>query len=163
MKNLLSILSLLALFTFGGCKKDDEVQPEPTADIDLGVFKITQDPATGKSVRTPLVCTIWMWGSDNREFDIAASGSEIYVGRILDKKTQTYASAEYGAIGVQMTEQIKPGKYLVYVVINKSDQPGSQAYSYKYVEVGDDKKLSFKKVFSKDIGSMQYEEWDKNQ
>ncbi|PSR56138.1 hypothetical protein AHMF7605_22850 [Adhaeribacter arboris] len=164
MKNLFSFLLLLAVFTFSGCKKDEEVNPdEESAKVDLGVFKITQDPATGKAVKAPITCTIWMWRTENRDYDIAASGSEIYVGRIFDKTTKTYVSAEYGAIGVVMTEKIKPGKYLVYVVINKSDLPGSQAYSYKNVEIGADQTLNFKKVFSQNVGTMQFEDWEKNQ
>ncbi|MDQ3292293.1 MAG: hypothetical protein M3Q05_13480 [Bacteroidota bacterium] len=163
MKNLLSILLLLAVFAFGGCKKDDEVNPdEENAKVDLGVFKITKD-ATGKAIKAPINCTIWMWRTENRDFDVAASGSEIYVGRAFDKTTKTHISADYGAIGVVMTEKIKPGKYLVYVVINKSDSPGSQAYSYTNVEVGAEKTLNFKKVFSENVGTMQFEAWEKNQ
>ncbi|QMU30067.1 hypothetical protein [Adhaeribacter radiodurans] len=164
MKNLFSILLLLVVFSFSGCQKDDEVNPdEASAQVDLGVFKITQDPTSGKAVKAPLNCTIWMWRTENHDYDVAASGSEIYVGRIFDKTTKTYVSAEYGAIGVVMTEKIKPGKYLVYVVINKSDQLGSQAYSYTNVEVGAEKTLNIKKVFSQNVGTMQFEAWEKNQ
>ena len=162
MKNLLSVLTLLTLLVFGGCKKDDEVKPIPTGDIDLGVFKNTLDPATGKTTRQPIQCTIWMWKKDGRNVDLAASGSEIYVGRILDKNTNKYVSAEYGAIGLNMKEKVETGNYLVYVFINKSDQKGSQAYSYTNVEIKEDKKVSIRKTFSPDVNTLQFEDWNAN-
>lgn len=161
MKNLLSVLFLLVLFAFSACQKDED--QNPIAEVDLGVFKVTTDSTSGKAVKTPINCTIWMWNTDNRELDIAASGAEVYVGRALDKRTNTYVSAQYGAIGVLMTEQIKPGNYLVYVVINKSDEPGSQAYSYTQVTIGAEQKLTFTKVFSRNVGTQQFEEWEENQ
>ncbi|QNF33698.1 hypothetical protein HUW51_13575 [Adhaeribacter swui] len=162
MKNLLSVLTLLTLLVFGGCKKDDEVKPIPTGDIDLGFFKISADPATGQTTNTPIQCTIWMWKTDNRNLDLTSSGSEIYLGRILDKNTNKYVSAEYGAIGINMREKVETGKYLVYVFINKSDQKGSLAYTYTNVEIKEDKKVSLRKVFSQDIGTQQYEAWNTN-
>ncbi len=162
MKNLLSVLTLLTLLVFGGCKKDDEVKPIPTGDIDLGIYKNTLDPATGKTTKEAIQCTIWMWKTDNRSLDLAGSGSEAYLGRILDKNTKGYVSAEYGAIGINMREKVETGKYLVYVFINKSDQKGSQAYSYTNVEIKEDKKVSIRKTFSQDIGTQQYEEWSTN-
>lgn len=160
MKNLFSIILILSLFSFVSCKKDDAA--EPSAKMELGVFKITQDSATGKTSRTQAVATIWMWNTENRELDVAASGSEIYLGRIYDKTTKTYVSSEFGAIGTSMIETIKPGNYLIYVMLNKSDLPGSQAYSYTTVQVSDDQKLSFKKIFSLNVGTQQYEPWEKN-
>lgn len=162
MKNLFFILLLLSIFSFVSCKKDD-VDAEPLAQVDLGVYRITEDPTTGKTARTPANSTIWLWNSDNREYDINASGTEIYLGRIYDTKTKTFVSADQGAIGTVMTETIKPGKYMVYVMLNKSDQPGSQAYSYTQVEIGADQKFKFTKTFSLTLGDQQYEEWEKNQ
>ena len=162
MKNLLSVFPVLFLLVFAGCKKDDEVNPIPTGDIDLGIYKSMLDPATGKTSKQAVQCTIWMWKTDNRSLDLAGSGSEIYVGRILDKNTKGYVSAEYGAIGINMREEVETGKYLVYVFINKSDQKGSQAYSYTNIEVKKDKKITIQKTFSQDIGTQQYEEWNTN-
>ena len=162
MKNLLSVLTLLTLLVFGGCKKDDEVEPIPTGDIDLGIFKLTPDPETGKATRKAVQSTIWMWKTDDRNLDLTASGSEIYLGRILDKNTNKFVSAEYGAIGINMREKVETGKYLLYVFINKSDQKGSQAYTYTNVEIKEDKKVSIRKVFSQDIGTQQYEDWNLN-
>ena len=162
MKNLFSIILLLSLFSFVSCEKE-EVDAEPSAQVDLGVFRVTQDPTSGKFSKTPAQSTIWMWRSDNREFDVTASGTEVYLGRLYDNKTKTYVSADYGAIGVIMTETIRPGKYFVYVMLNKSDQPGSQAYSYTQVEIGADQKFKFTKTFSSNVGNLQYEAWEKNQ
>ncbi len=161
MKNLFSILSLLSLFMFASCKKE-EVEPD-TADIDLGIYKLTQDPTSGKMSKTAVKSTIWLWSSDNRQLDTPVPSTDIYLGSLYDKQSKTLVNAEYGAIGVSMIETIKPGKYLVYVMLNKSDQPGSLAYSYKEIEVGADKKLTFTKIFSSNVGNEQYEEWDKNQ
>ncbi|MCJ8167447.1 hypothetical protein MKJ04_21580 [Pontibacter sp. E15-1] len=112
--------------------------------------------------REPVSAIVHVWPAENQDFDVQASGSDIYLGYAYDKISGKSKTAKYGAVGSRMNEQIKPGKYFIYVVLKKSSETGSLAYSYRYFEVKEGETVTLQKTFSHDVPSETFEEWDKN-
>ena len=158
MKKVLLFPLLLCLF-LTACKEEDP-EPAPTT-IDADIFKKVKN-ASGSISTKPASAIIHVWPAEDRDFDVEASGPDIYVGSIYDKNSGDYVTAEYGAVGNRIDEPIKPGKYFIYVVLMKSSESGSLAYSYKYFEVKEGETLELKKTFSHDVPSETFEAWEKN-
>ncbi len=158
MKKLL-ILPLLILLAFTGCKKDDEGPSETR--MALTIFKQEQS-ATGQITEVPVSAIVHVWKAEGRDFDVAASGADVNVGYLYDKTSQTSYTATAGAVGNSMREKIEPGRYFVYVVLNKSSSAGSQAYSHTYFNVKEGETETLKKTFSFDAANNQFESWAKN-
>jgi len=161
MKKALLLPLLLCLF-LTACK-EDETDPGPLETlIDVDVRKEVK-AASGSVKREPATAIIHIWPAEGRDFDVEASGSDIYIGSAYDKNSGEYKAAKYGSVGSHMNEPIEPGKYFVYVVLMKSSKSGSQAYSYKYFDIKEGETLELKKTFSHDVPSETFEAWDKNQ
>jgi hypothetical protein len=124
--------------------------------------KKQEKSSTQQITDKPVNAIIHVWNAENSDFDVAASGSDIYVGYAYDKTSKTYKDATYGAVGSAMLETIKPGRYFVYVVLSKTSRAGSLAYSYTYVDVKEGQVLQISKTFSHDVASGAFEAWEKN-
>jgi hypothetical protein len=159
MKNHLLIPLLLLLF-LAACKDEQEKPPTPTTKIILEVKKQSKN-ASGQKTIEAVPAIIHMWPAENCEFDVGAS-PDIHFGYAFDKASNSYKTMKYGAIGSRMSEVIKPGRYFVYVLLPKSSSSGSLAYSYTYFDIKEGENLQLSKTFSVDIGSGQYESWEKN-
>jgi hypothetical protein len=158
MKKLL-ILPLLFLLAFTGCKKDGD-GPADTR-LALTIFKQEQS-STGDITEIPASAIVHVWKAEGRDFDVAASGTDINIGYAYDKTTQTSYTANHGAVGNTMREKIEPGRYFVYVVLPKSANAGSQAYSHTYFDIKEGQTKTLKKVFSYNVANNQFENWAKN-
>jgi hypothetical protein len=156
-----NLLLPLLLFVFLTACKDEEDAPEPQTRIDLEVSKQKLD-SSGKVTVNRAPAIIHIWKAEDRDYDVEASSSDMYIGYAYDKVSGTHKTAEYGSVGSVAKEVVKPGRYFVYVLLMKSSSAGSLAYSYTTVDVKEGETLALKKVFSHDIGTEQYEEWDKN-
>jgi hypothetical protein len=161
MKFLL-LFPLFVLFLFSSCKDkdDDEQQPTPATKVILEVMKQSKS-SSGQVSLVPASAIIHMWVADNSDFDVAAS-PEIHVGSAFDKTSNSFKTMKYGAIGSRMSETIEPGRYFVYVLLPKSSGSGSLAYSYTYFEIKQGETLNLKKTFGSEVGSGQFESWEKN-
>jgi len=161
MKKILLLPLFFCLF-LTACKDDEaDTGPQETT-IDVEVRKEVK-ASSGSIKREPAKAIIHIWPADDRDFDVEASGSDIHIGSLYDKNSGEYKSAKYGSVGDHMNEPIEPGKYFIYVVLMKSSQSGSLAYSYKYFDVKEGETLELKKTFSHDVPSETFEAWDKNQ
>lgn len=128
------------------------------------ILKVSKQELAGAGQFTaqPTPAIIHVWKAENREFDVPASASDIYLGFAHDKVSKTSYTADYGAVGSAMNEEIEPGKYFIYVLLNKSANTGSLAHSYTYFEIKEGQKLNLKKTFAYNVGTEQYEDWNKN-
>jgi hypothetical protein len=160
MKRIL-LLPLL-FFVFLTACKDEEDAAEPQTRINIEVSKQKLD-SSGKVTVNRAPAIIHIWNAEDKDFDVEASSSDMYIGYAYDKVSGTYKTAEYGSVGSVAKEVVKPGKYFVYVLLMKSSSTGSLAHSYTTVDVKEGETLELKKVFSHDVGTEQYEEWEKNQ
>lgn len=162
--NYLKQALALPLFFFlllTGCK-DTESTPTPPTNLVLSVLKQNLS-ASGEITETPVSSTIYVWKADNKDFDVNASGTDIYIGYAYEKNSKSYINAQQGGIGLTLSEELAPGRYFVYVLLPKTNKTGSQAYSYTYLNIAEGQTLTTKKVFSHNVGTKAYEEWSKNQ
>ncbi|MFD2512608.1 hypothetical protein ACFSRY_01905 [Pontibacter locisalis] len=153
------LLPILFLIIFTSCKDDEpEVIPETRLTIEVSKQEAS---STGSISTERTTAIIHVWEAAGRDFDVSKS-PDIYLGNVYDNNSETYKTIEYGAIGSRMVEKIEPGRYFVYVLLPKSNNSGSLAYSYTYFDIkkGDNLKLS--KTFSHDLDEGIYEKWDKN-
>lgn len=160
MKKVLLFPLFLCLFLTTACKDEDEPEPQPTI-IDVVVRKEVET-ASGSVKEEPASAIIHLWPAEDRDFDVEASGTDIYIGYAYDKNTGEYKTAKYGSVGSSMNERIEPGKYFIYVLLMKSSRSGSLAYSHTYFEIKEGETLELEKTFSHDVPSETFEEWDKN-
>jgi hypothetical protein len=157
----LLLFPLVVFLLLSSCKdKDKEKTPIPATKVILEVMKQSKS-SSGQTTLAPASSIIHVWVADNRDFDVAAS-PDIHVGSVFDKTSNSFKTIKYGAIGSRMNEAIEPGKYFVYVLLPKSSASGSLAYSYTYFEIKQGETLPLRKTFSSDIGSGQFESWEKN-
>jgi len=156
-KALLLPLFLFLLLT--ACKDEDD--PEPVTKVVVDTKKQEKSP-DGKITTVSASAIVHIWNAENADFDVEASGSDVYIGYIYDKNTDDYVTADYGSVGAHMNEIIEPGKYFVYVLLMKSAGSSSLAYSYKYFEVKEGETATLKKVFSHNAPAGAFEEWDRN-
>lgn len=154
---LLPILALIFLFS---CEKDSPKPELPTL-MNLKVM-IEKKLSSGTIATEPKTAIIHVWNAEGSEFDIAAS-PDILFGYAYDRSSASFKTMKYGAIGSVMREKIEPGRYFVYVLLPKSSDSSSLAYSYSYFEIKAGQTLDLFKVFSHDIGSGTYEQWGDNQ
>ena len=162
MKKYLLFPLFLCLF-LTACK-DEESDPEPEplpSAVDADVKKQVK-AASGAISAKPASAIIHIWPADNSDFDVEASGSDVYIGYAYDKVSGEYKTAKYGSVGTRMNEPVEPGKYFIYVLLMKSSGSGSLAYSHTYFEVKEGEKMKLSKTFSYDVPSETFEEWDKN-
>ncbi|MCX2741736.1 hypothetical protein [Pontibacter anaerobius] len=160
MKNLLFLIMLPVIMLFS-CKEDDPEPAEKRGQIILDIKKQTKD-SSGKIGVKPQYATVYVWNAENRNFDVDASGTDVYLGYALDNTSNSFKTSDYGAVGYRMDEKIEPGKYFIFVMLPKSSSRGSLANSYTYFEVKAGEALEMEKIFSHDIESEQTEAWDKN-
>ena len=158
MKKLL-ILPLLILTILTSCNQVDDTVTPPSRVV-INVNK--QFIENGSTVTKPANAIIHLWKAEDRDFDVAASGEDIYVGYAYDKTSKSSFNADYGSVGFAINEDLTPGRYFVYVVLNKSSASGSQAYTHTYIDIKAGERFFYSKVFSHDVGNQQYEVWTKN-
>lgn len=157
MRNVLYTLLILLFIT--ACKEEDT--PSPKTRYDIEVRKQIKDSA-GKVTAKPTLALIYMWPSEGRDFDVSASGSDVYAGAVYDKNSGTLVTAKYGAVGAVMNEEVEPGKYFVYVTLPKSSEQSSLVHSYTYFELKEGETLEVRKTFGYSLTPGQFEEWGKN-
>ncbi|WP_162051500.1 hypothetical protein [Pontibacter pamirensis] len=155
--NKLLLLPLLFILFLSSCKKDE---PVLSTTMNLEVMK-QKKSSTGEITVEPTSAIIHVWSAENREFDVNAS-PDIHFGSIYDKTTKSFQTMRYGAIGIRMREHIQPGRYFANVLLPKSSNKGSLAYSYTYFEIKKGENLDLTKIFSHDVESGVYEDWDLN-
>ncbi|PKV66887.1 hypothetical protein [Pontibacter ramchanderi] len=151
------LVPLLVFLLFASCK--DEKDPEPVSEtiMDLKVMK-QKKSSSGQTITEPASAIIHVWKAENREFDVAAS-PDIHFGYVYDKISQSYVTMNYGAIGSKMRERIEPGKYFVFVLLPKSSDNTSLAYSYSYFEIKKGETLNLVRTFSHNVSPGAYESW----
>ncbi|GAA4434215.1 hypothetical protein GCM10023188_24880 [Pontibacter saemangeumensis] len=145
-----------------GCKDEDEPEPEPLPSAVDADIKKQVKYSSGAIETKPASAIIHIWSAEDADFDVEASGTDIYVGSAYDKNSGEFKTAIYGSVGSRMKEPVEPGKYFIYVLLKKSSSSGSLAYSHTYFEIKEGENLQLKKTFSHDVPSGAYEEWDKN-
>lgn len=160
MKKVL-LLPLFLFLSLTACKDEDDPEPEPESSIVVEVRKEVK-AASGAVTKEHVSAIIHIWPAEGRDFDVEASGSDIYIGYAYDKNSGDYETAENGSVGWRMNEPIEPGRYFIYVVLKKSTDSGSLAYSYRYFDVKEGEKVILTKNFSHNVPSETFEEWDKN-
>ncbi|MDO6389265.1 hypothetical protein Q4E40_03940 [Pontibacter sp. BT731] len=154
------LLPILALFFLFSCEKDSPKPELPTL-MNLKVMK-EKKLSSGTITTEPKTAIIHVWNAENSEFDIDAS-PDIIFGYAYDKSSASFKTMKYGAIGSVMKEKIEPGRYFIYVLLPKSSDRSSLAYSYSYFEIKAGQTLDLFKVFSYDISSGTFEQWSENQ
>lgn len=159
MKKLI-LLPILALIFLFSCEKDSPKPEVPTL-MNLKVMK-EKKLSSGTINTEPKTAIIHVWNAEGSEFDVAAS-PDIIFGYAYDKSSASFKTMKYGAIGSVMKEKIEPGRYFVYVLLPKSSEKSSLAYSYSYFEIKAGQTLDLLKVFNYDVSPGTFEQWDENQ
>lgn len=154
------LVTLLATLLFISCKEESTPAPKPETIMDLKVMQ-QRKLSSGQIVAEPTQAIIHVWKAENRDFDVSSS-PDIHYGYVFDKQSQSFVTMDYGAIGSKMRERIEAGKYFVHVLLPKSSNNTSLAYSYSYFEIKTGETLNLVKTFSHDISPESYEDWEKN-
>ncbi|WP_161890667.1 hypothetical protein [Pontibacter russatus] len=161
MKKFLLFPLFLCLF-LTSCKDEEIPEPEQKPGFVDADIKKQVKYSSGFIGEKAATAIIHIWDADSADFDVEASGSDLRIGYAYDKVSGEYKTSKYGSIGSRMSEPVVPGKYFIYVVLMKSSDSGSMAYSYTYFDVAEGKELELKKTFSHDVPSEAYEPWEKN-
>lgn len=160
MKRLLLLFSVFMLTSCSRGSGNDDVEPvvDPVYGSNLGIlhFQSFKEEATGNEYFTPSV--FYLWKTENRDLDPTKDTAKLISGKIFDKKSNTYVSADFASYKeAYFTEKIPAGKYFVYT--NLGDQIPRYAWSTTTIEIKYKQDLNLQKIWTTDTKALMNNPW----
>lgn len=157
------LLLLLSVITFLSCSKSEgESTPiESKAGYIIHV-KRNSKLSTGEIVANyTKAAAVHVWKAEERSFSIASLTDAIN-GYAFDNVTKASVKSDYTYISTSdVSQNVDPGKYFVFVVLPEQSSGGSFAYSHTVFEVRKADVVTITKIFSTSTKPLTFENWDK--
>lgn len=154
---------MLTIWLFS-CSKDSEQQNanETQSGFILDVKK-NEKLSTGEIVeKNTEIWAIHVWKANKADFEIRST-SEAVNGYAYDKITSKSIKSDIFSVISPLEKKVEPGRYFVFVTLGYNVGNGRLAYSYTNFEVIKGDIAFVKKVFTTQVGSRDYEEWNKKE
>lgn len=161
-KQLLLLLLLPAVLSASCSKSESESTPVESKPGYIIHVKRNDKLSTGELVANyTKAAAIHVWKADNKDF-LISSITDGVSGYAYDNTTKASIKADYTYVSSSdVTQNVDPGKYFVFVILPEQSNGGSFAYSHKTFEVKKGDVITLTKIFSTSTKSLSFEDWDK--
>lgn len=162
MKKSLLLFLLPAILLMSCSKSESESTPIESNPGYIIHVKRNTKLSTGELVADyTKAAAIHVWKADGKEFSIASITDGVN-GYAYDNFTKSSIKSDYTYVSTSdVTQNVDPGKYFVFVILPEQSNGGSFAYSHKTFEVKKADVITLTKIFGTSTTSLTFQEWDK--
>ncbi len=157
-----TLIFCLALFLFA-CDKKDSSEPVLQSGFILDVKK-NEKISTGEVKEMNVsgaVVHVWKTGNDDVRIK---NSSDATLGSAYNYTQSKSISSDFRFVtSYRISQNVDPGKYLIFVLLDDTNSSGKFAYSWTAFEVKQGDITNLKKVFTSRAITAAFEDWNKTE